>query len=54
MTRQNSHTLPPFRHIRQRADLHMTRNEDMQSFRCQRQTYRIVYRTVSSIDKLHV
>ena len=39
---------------REQLEQRVTRNEDMQSFRCQRQTYRIVYRTVSSIDKLHV
>ena len=39
---------------REQLEQRVTRNEDMQSFRCQRQTYRIVYHTVSSIDKLHV
>ena len=39
---------------REQLEQRVTRNEDMQSFRCQRQTYRIVYRTVSSIDKVHV
>ena len=32
----------------------VTRNEDMQSFRCQRQTYRIGYDTAIYIDKVRV
>ena len=36
---------------REQLEQRVTRNEDIQSFRCQRQTYRIVYRTVGSIDK---
>ena len=44
----------PREQLEQRVYRPVTRNEDMQSFRCQRQTYRIVYHTVSSIDKLHV
>ena len=39
---------------REQLEQRVTRNEDIQSFRCQRQTYRIVYHTVNSLDKLHV
>ena len=39
---------------REQLEQRVTRNEDIQSFRCQRQTYRIVYDTAISIDKLRV
>ena len=39
---------------REQLEQRVTRNEDMQSFRCQRQTYKIVYDTAISIDKLYV
>ena len=37
---------------REQLEQRVTRNEDIQSFRCQRQTYRIVYDTAIFIDKL--
>ena len=37
---------------REQLEQRVTRNEDMQSFRCQRQTYKIVYDTAISIDKV--
>ena len=39
---------------REQLEQRVTRNEDIQSFRCQRQTYKIgLYDTAISIDKLH-
>ena len=39
---------------REQLEQRVTRNEDIQSFRCQRQTYRIVYDTAIYIDKVRV